>query len=103
LSRMSPRAAVGCATRLRSGGPFKLSDAPGSGLFEAVSAEPKTTFQIHTQVWRGETTVQRTPVQNTVTAATATKEAGKAIMQTPQNPSSRKRDESILDTQTRRE
>lgn len=64
-----------------------LSDAPGSGLFEAVSAEPKTTFQIHTQVWRGETTVQRTPAQNTVTAATATKEAGKAIMQTPRNPS----------------
>lgn len=65
--------------------------------------EPITRYQPQTQIWRGETTVQRTPVQMLDATIPKPTVFGGSIIQTPENPASRKREQTFMDTQARRE
>ncbi|KAK5050026.1 hypothetical protein LTR84_004146 [Exophiala bonariae] len=61
--------------------------------------EPLTRHQPQTQIWRGETTVQRTPVQmfNPVVSKST------AVVRTPENPASKNSESVLMDTLARRE
>jgi hypothetical protein len=72
-------------------------------MFEKEDIQPVTGRQPQTQIWRGETTVQRTPIQmSNPTVPKQTAFSG-AFIQTPENPVSRKREQTLMDTQARRE
>ncbi|KIX01442.1 uncharacterized protein Z518_09168 [Rhinocladiella mackenziei CBS 650.93] len=81
-----------------------MEAAPPSTSSQTQSRSDLTTgYPTSTQVWRGETTVQRTPLQSSANSRSKVVELGRPIIETPQIPSPKKRDETILDTQARRE
>lgn len=72
-------------------------------MFEKQDTQPSTRHQPQTQIWRGETTVQRTPIQMSNPTAPKHTTLGGSFIQTPDNPVSRKREQTVMDTQARRE
>lgn len=65
--------------------------------------EPLPRHQPQTQIWRGETTVQRTPVQMFNPIIPKPAALADSIVRTPENPASKKSDAVLMDTLARRE
>ncbi|KIV91715.1 hypothetical protein PV10_06228 [Exophiala mesophila] len=81
------------------------------GVINQVRSKDLPKYQAHqhektqpqTQVWRGETTVQQTPVQLPSNPISKDNDFGHPLMQTPDHRTLDTADKSFLDTQARRE
>lgn len=71
--------------------------------FAASRPQGISKAQQQTQVWRGETFVQHTPVGSASTTGPNAVQTNKQVFETPQIPPSNKRRSALLDTQARRE
>lgn len=80
-----------------------LSTKVGLPVFEKQASQAVTRRQPQTQIWRGETTVQRTPIQMSNPTLSKQTTSDGSFVQTPQNPVSRKHEQTLMDTQARRE
>jgi len=72
-------------------------------VFDEQSSCAAVRRQPQTQIWRGETIVQRTPIQMSNPTIQKNTASDPSFVKTPENRGSQKREESLLDTQARRE